>query len=92
MNARITTKEVPAELLHTEGKNKGSLNQDVLQINGINLVCGTVHPLCENIVFVQMDHARGRQVWTTKSRFLWRRMRNAKHTLGQYHKKKKASK
>lgn len=93
MNARITTKEVPAELIRTEGRQRGSLNQDLLQVEDVKLTCGSPHPTYGDcVVFVQMDHARGRQVWTSKARNEWRRLRNAKQTLGSYHKKRKAQK
>ena len=93
MNARITTKEVPAELIHAEGRQRGSLNQALLQVEGITPTCGMEHPTYgERVVFVQMNHARGTQVWTTKARNEWRRLRNAKQTLGGYHRKRKAAK
>ena len=93
MNARITTKEVPAELIVTEGRQRGSLNQSLLQVEDAKFKCGDSHPTYGDcVVFVQMNNVRGTQVWTTKARNEWRRLRNAKQTLGSYHKKRKAAK
>ena len=89
MNRKISTKEVPAELLHSKGANKGHLNQDLLQINGIEMKSGMIHPLCENIVYIQTNRSTGKQQWTTVSRNDWRKMRNSYNSLAYYHKNKK---
>tara|TARA_R110002049_G_scaffold26804_1_gene92963 strand:+ start:1424 stop:1708 length:285 start_codon:yes stop_codon:yes gene_type:complete len=94
MNRKISTKEVPAELVHQSGPNKGNLNQDRLQIKGIEMKCGMIHPLCSNVIYVQTNRATGKQQWTTIDRNAWRKMRNGYNSLSYYHKNKnkKASK
>ena len=89
MNRKISSKEVPQELLHHSGPNKGKLNQAVLQIKGIEMKSGMIHPLCENIVYVQTNRATGVQQWSTLRRNEWRKMRNGYNSLAYYHKNKK---
>lgn len=80
-----STDGIPSELIHQEGRHRGSLNQSVLQINGVDLVCGTKHPLCDAIVFAHMETAKGTQRWTTINREAWRKARNANCALARYH-------
>jgi hypothetical protein len=92
MNRKINKDEVPSELLHQSGANKGHLNQELLQVNGIEMKCGMIHPLCQNIIYIQTNRATGKQQWTTVRRNEWRKMRNGYNSLAYYHKNKKASK
>ena len=92
MNRKISTTEVPAFLLHAKGPNKGHLRQDLLQLEGVELVCGAIHPLCMNIVYIQTNRASGKQQWTTVSRNNWRKARNQYGSLAYYHRKCKAAK
>ena len=89
MNRKISTTEVPAFLLHAKGPNKNHLRQDLLQLEGVELVCGAVHPICNNIVYVQTNRVSGNQQWTTVSRNEWRKARNKHGSLAYYHRTKK---
>ena len=92
MNRKISTTEVPAFLLHAKGPNKGHLQQNLLQLEDVELVCGAIHPLCANIVYIQTNRVTGKQQWTTISRNDWRKARNQHGSLAYYHRKRKASK
>lgn len=89
MNRKISTTEVPASLLHAKGANKGHLRQDLLQLEDVDLVCGMIHPICRNIVYVQTNRVSGTQQWTTVSRNEWRKARNKQGSLAYYHRTKK---
>ncbi len=50
--------------------------------------CGMIHPLCENIVYIQTNRVTGKQQWTTVRRNEWRKLRNGYNSLAHYHKSK----
>ncbi len=90
MNRKISTKDVPAHLIHKKGPNKGNLRQDLLQVKGVELTCGMTHPdFGENLIYVQTNRSSGKQQWTTRSRNNWRRARNQYVSLAHYHRTKK---
>ena len=93
MNRKISTTEVPAFLLHAKGPNKGHLQQDLLQVQDVELVCGAIHPeFGDCLVYVQTNRVTGKQQWTTKARNDWRKARNQHGSLAYYHRKRKAAK
>lgn len=67
---------VPDDLLHSSGPNQGNLRQDLLQLQGVSLKCGDLHPLCAEIVYLQTNKKKGVQQWTTKHRDEHRVARN----------------
>ena len=93
MNRKLRKSDnIPAELIHQDGRYKGQLNQPLLHVDSPDLKAGDPHPLSSEVLYVQTKRSTGRQTWTTKARAEWRKMSNAKRTLSSYHKNKKASK
>lgn len=82
----IPIEYVPAKFIHQKGPNKGNLRLNDLQLpNAKNLRCGDEHPLCSEIIFLQINKKTGKQQWTTKNRDEWRKQRNSYSSLRHYY-------
>ena len=84
-----STDRIPSHLIHQDGRYRGQLNQEALQLEGVELSTGFVHPECESIVYMCKYAGSNKQRWETIRQATWRKARNANRSLTRYHKTKK---
>lgn len=89
MNRKIkSTDQIPSHLVHQEGRQRGSLDQDALQTTDVELHTGVIHPECDQIVYAFFNKAGNKQRWETLRQAKWRKARNANRSLTRYHRTK----